>query len=453
MPCKCSVPACRGNYDETNRVAVFGFPNDKCLREKWLHAIPRKDFNITKNSKVCEKHFKDSEVLRNTTFYIEKTGETLSAPMKRPKLKENAVPSIFPDCSSYMPSSSAIRQSPPKKQQQLEEQVCELHFEPNQVLREASAYDPRTGRTLTAPLMIPRLRKGAVPTLFMPPPGTPAKTGMGPRKLATKRKKNQSKEGTAEEGTESTEENKLVNLLQTDLGTELQNVAGTSVVIKQERDESLKQPPQLVIGTVLGAEELLSSSSNSSFINIALPVPENTFPIANPDSINQTPATDISNKPAQERKINDSKLDANDATLNASQAKLSQRAKSSMSPKRNCKRKLHPPAGTSKKSAVHSTLPTENSETATRDIFQSLLDGSENNPSFGSRTTERPGDLFNVFSDFIADKLREMDWDECAYALRAILDVVFNASKCQHDCKIKSEISSPNNSSGSSDQE
>ncbi|CAL1264087.1 unnamed protein product [Larinioides sclopetarius] len=416
---------------------------------------------------VCERHFRKEDVLREIEYLDEKSGILLKSSLQYPKLREGAVPMFISDkCPpSLQPAMMASRESPSKKRKRLEdklvqkaqqasiESVCELHFEPNQVLREASAYDPRTGRTLTAPLMIPRLRKGAVPTLFMPPPGTPAKTGMGPRKLATKRKKNQSKEGTAEEGTESTEENKLVNLLQTDLGTELQNVAGTSVVIKQERDESLKQPPQLVIGTVLGAEELLSSSSNSSFINIALPVPENTFPIANPDSINQTPATDISNKPAQERKINDSKLDANDATLNASQAKLSQRAKSSMSPKRNCKRKLHPPAGTSKKSAVHSTLPTENSETATRDIFQSLLDGSENNPSFGSRTTERPGDLFNVFSDFIADKLREMDWDECAYALRAILDVVFNASKCQHDCKIKSEISSPNNSSGSSDQE
>ncbi|GBM25061.1 hypothetical protein AVEN_96647-1 [Araneus ventricosus] len=27
MPCKCSVPAFRGNYDESNKVAVFSFPN------------------------------------------------------------------------------------------------------------------------------------------------------------------------------------------------------------------------------------------------------------------------------------------------------------------------------------------------------------------------------------------------------------------------------------------
>ncbi|GBM22891.1 hypothetical protein AVEN_202152-1 [Araneus ventricosus] len=65
---------------------------------------------------VCEKHFKDSEVLRNSTFYNEKTG-TISAPMKWPKLKGNAVPSIFPGSPSYISSSSAIRESPSKKRQ------------------------------------------------------------------------------------------------------------------------------------------------------------------------------------------------------------------------------------------------------------------------------------------------------------------------------------------------
>ncbi|GBN38719.1 hypothetical protein AVEN_66626-1 [Araneus ventricosus] len=131
MPCKCSVPACRGNYDESSKVAVFRFPNDERLREKWLHTISRTDFKITKNSKVCEKHFKDGEVLRNSTFYNEKTGETISAPMKRPKLKENVVPSIFPGCPSYMSSSSAIRESPSKKRQQLEQEQIDLAVKEN----------------------------------------------------------------------------------------------------------------------------------------------------------------------------------------------------------------------------------------------------------------------------------------------------------------------------------
>lgn len=43
---KCSVPSCCGNYDDENKVAVFGFPSDEALRKKWLHAIPREDFTV-----------------------------------------------------------------------------------------------------------------------------------------------------------------------------------------------------------------------------------------------------------------------------------------------------------------------------------------------------------------------------------------------------------------------
>ncbi|GBM33434.1 hypothetical protein AVEN_55765-2 [Araneus ventricosus] len=204
-------------------------------------------------------------------------------------------------------------------------------------------------------------------------------------------------------------------------GIESQNVAETSSVIKQEPVESVDEPPRLVIKNIHRAEELASSSSCGS-----APLPENALPFANPDSTNvgEAPAAHIPNKPAQKRKINDAEPDA-------AQAKLCRRTIPSLPSKRNSKQ--HPPAGTSPKSAGRSTLPTKNDENATREMFQSLLDSSENNPLFGSRTTERPGDLFDVFADFIAEKLRGMDWDDCAYALRAILDVVFKTGKAQDD--------------------
>ncbi|GBN64872.1 hypothetical protein AVEN_38805-1 [Araneus ventricosus] len=142
MPCKCSVTPCRGNYYESNQVAVFSFPNDERLRERWLHAIPKKDFNITKNSKVCEEHFKDSEVLLNSTFSNEKTGETISAPMKRPKLKENAVPSIFPGCPSCMSSASAIRESPSEKRQRLEQ--VQIYLAVRESLNSKREYELKT---------------------------------------------------------------------------------------------------------------------------------------------------------------------------------------------------------------------------------------------------------------------------------------------------------------------
>ncbi|GBO15699.1 hypothetical protein AVEN_11476-1 [Araneus ventricosus] len=48
--------------------------------------------SLCSKHQACQKHFKDGEVLQNSTFYNEKTGHTISAPMKRPKVKENAVP-------------------------------------------------------------------------------------------------------------------------------------------------------------------------------------------------------------------------------------------------------------------------------------------------------------------------------------------------------------------------
>ncbi len=53
MPFKCSVPHCRGNYDDDNKVRIFRFPADETLNQVWLHKISRKDFKPTKNSRVC----------------------------------------------------------------------------------------------------------------------------------------------------------------------------------------------------------------------------------------------------------------------------------------------------------------------------------------------------------------------------------------------------------------
>lgn len=53
MPSRCCVTGCKGNYDSTNeKVSVFKFPSNEELSEKWMKAIPRKDFKATKSSRV-----------------------------------------------------------------------------------------------------------------------------------------------------------------------------------------------------------------------------------------------------------------------------------------------------------------------------------------------------------------------------------------------------------------
>ncbi|KAF8794343.1 hypothetical protein HNY73_002334 [Argiope bruennichi] len=69
---------------------------------------------------ACERHFNDGY---RTIFYNESTGETLSAPLKKPRLNENAVPSIFPGWPTILSSSTSSnsRESPLKKRQRLEQ--------------------------------------------------------------------------------------------------------------------------------------------------------------------------------------------------------------------------------------------------------------------------------------------------------------------------------------------
>lgn len=50
---KCAVPNCRGNYKKNGiKVSMFSFPTDEAVRQKWLMSIHRKDFEVTKNSRV-----------------------------------------------------------------------------------------------------------------------------------------------------------------------------------------------------------------------------------------------------------------------------------------------------------------------------------------------------------------------------------------------------------------
>ena len=52
MPFRCCVPRCDGNYSALSKVTVFGFPKEPELKNKWLQAIKRKDFEPSPSSKV-----------------------------------------------------------------------------------------------------------------------------------------------------------------------------------------------------------------------------------------------------------------------------------------------------------------------------------------------------------------------------------------------------------------
>lgn len=104
MPRRCCIPGCKGNYDSTlksnNYASVFLFPKNEELRKKWLAAIPRKNWTPTKYSAVCSFHFAENDIQRYEKIVC--TNNTIeNVLLCRPKLVENAVPSIFPNVSTY----------------------------------------------------------------------------------------------------------------------------------------------------------------------------------------------------------------------------------------------------------------------------------------------------------------------------------------------------------------
>lgn len=115
MPYKCSVPACKTGYKSCPvRASSFKLPEDGALREKWKLAITRAarttDFRFSKNSRICERHFVGTDILRHDVFLID--GKTVRLPRKLPKLKDDAVPCIFEGRPRYSTKVKNKRLSP-----------------------------------------------------------------------------------------------------------------------------------------------------------------------------------------------------------------------------------------------------------------------------------------------------------------------------------------------------
>ena len=95
MTRKCCVVGCKSNYDSTNeKFPTFAFPKNIDLCNLWLKAIGRENFNPTKYSVVCSKHF--------IPELITTKGSKLKA---KSVLKENSVPTIFIDTPIYYEST------------------------------------------------------------------------------------------------------------------------------------------------------------------------------------------------------------------------------------------------------------------------------------------------------------------------------------------------------------
>lgn len=90
----CCVPYCEtGLRSDTEELKLFT-TNRKELQKKWARAIQRPNYKFTKHSAVCILHFHKDDVLKGRMLFT--YGKEVFIPYKVWKLKEGAIPEIFP---------------------------------------------------------------------------------------------------------------------------------------------------------------------------------------------------------------------------------------------------------------------------------------------------------------------------------------------------------------------
>lgn len=119
MPRKCCVPGCKSNYQSTlvndsKCITTFSFPKEDKRRSQWIRAIPRGKWTPSGCAVVCRKHFNDSDVICFDKL-LRPDGSTEQIPLRRPKLKETAVPCIFPNLPNYLSSKQTPARMDPEE--------------------------------------------------------------------------------------------------------------------------------------------------------------------------------------------------------------------------------------------------------------------------------------------------------------------------------------------------
>ncbi|KAL3222610.1 hypothetical protein MRX96_028389 [Rhipicephalus microplus] len=93
----CFVPGCRSRYTKGGKssISMFRPPADPDQLRQWELNIGRTDRALTRNDKVCLLHFEKRYV--SDRYYSEHAGNVLLNEGKVPRLRKDAVPTIFDD--------------------------------------------------------------------------------------------------------------------------------------------------------------------------------------------------------------------------------------------------------------------------------------------------------------------------------------------------------------------
>jgi hypothetical protein len=122
MPLKCCAPGCTSNYRKSEGyITVFRFPNDSRM-EVWKRKIPRQNLVITKNTRLCIKHFEE-RFIKRTFEFNDSEGIRRSELRDVPVLTSDAIPTLFDGLPSYL----STQLLPPRKDSNRRHSNIELH--------------------------------------------------------------------------------------------------------------------------------------------------------------------------------------------------------------------------------------------------------------------------------------------------------------------------------------
>ncbi|KAL3890116.1 hypothetical protein ACJMK2_002409 [Sinanodonta woodiana] len=71
-------------------VGLFEFPKDEKRRKVWISRIKRKDFRLSKTSRLCAKHFTNDQFVVDPLLAM-----TIGYKLRKLQLKSDAIPSVF----------------------------------------------------------------------------------------------------------------------------------------------------------------------------------------------------------------------------------------------------------------------------------------------------------------------------------------------------------------------
>ena len=93
------------------KTMMHQFPYDGQMHSKWLRAINRADFTPTKNSRVCERHFRESDY---TTESLDINGSRMKQRNNKPLLRKVLIPGAIPSVFKEQPKYMTIAKAPPR---------------------------------------------------------------------------------------------------------------------------------------------------------------------------------------------------------------------------------------------------------------------------------------------------------------------------------------------------